>query len=118
MASSLDRAIPFFAFAPEVRRVNYTTNAIESIPIRLRKIVKTRGYFPSDGAATKLVWLALRNITTNWRRVAKEWRNAMNQFAIAHGDRFITTVAWHGTTDLRTASVVRRKRRPPPWTSL
>ena len=83
-----DRVIPFFAFPPEVRRVIYTTNAIESIHARLRKIIKTRGHFPSDDAATKLIWLALRNITADWGRAAKEWRCAMNQFAIAYGDRF------------------------------
>ena len=55
--------IPFFAFPPQIRRVIYTTNAIESINARLRKIIKTRGHFPSDDAATKLIWLALRNIT-------------------------------------------------------
>lgn len=78
-----DRVIPFFAFPPAVRRVMYTTNAIESIHARLRKIIKTRGHFPSDDAATKLIWLALRNITADWGRAAKEWRDAMNQFAIA-----------------------------------
>lgn len=83
-----DRVIPFFAFPPAVRRVVYTTNAIESIHARLRKIIKTRGHFPSDDAATKLIWLALRNITADWGRAAKEWRQAMNQFAIAYGDRF------------------------------
>ncbi|MEF9944686.1 MAG: IS256 family transposase, partial [Burkholderiaceae bacterium] len=57
-----DKVIPFFAFPPEVRRVIYTTNAIESVNARLRKIIKTRGHFPSDDAATKLIWLALRNI--------------------------------------------------------
>jgi transposase-like protein len=88
-----DRVIPFFAFPPEVRRVIYTTNAIESIHARLRKIIKTRGHFPSDDAATKLIWLALRNITADWGRAAKEWRAAMNQFAIAYGERFIRTAA-------------------------
>ena len=83
-----DRVIPFFAFAPAVRRVLYTTNAIESVHARLRKIIKTRGHFPSDDAATKLIWLALRNITADWGRAAKQWREAMNQFAIAYGDRF------------------------------
>jgi putative transposase len=88
-----DRVIPFFAFPPEVRRVIYTTNAIESIHARLRKIIKTRGHFPSDDAASKLIWLALRNITADWGRAAKEWRDAMNQFAIAYGERFIKTAA-------------------------
>jgi len=88
-----DRVIPFFAFAPEVRRVLYTTNAIESLHARLRKIIKTRGHFPSDDAATKLIWLALRNITEDWGRSATTWKNAMNQFAIAYGDRFTRSAA-------------------------
>ena len=84
-----DKVIPFFAFPPEVRRVIYTTNAIESVNARLRKIIKTRGHFPSDDAATKLIWLALRNITADWGRAANHWKTAMNQFAILYEDRFI-----------------------------
>ena len=83
-----DKVIPFFAFPPEVRRVIYTTNAIESVNARLRKIIKTRGHFPSDDAATKLIWLALRNITAEWGRAANHWKTAMNQFAILYEDRF------------------------------
>jgi len=83
-----DRVIPFFAFPPGVRRVVYTTNAIESLHSQLRKIIKTRGHFPSDDAATKLIWLALRNITADWGRAAKEWREAMNQFAVLYDERF------------------------------
>lgn len=83
-----DRVIPFFAFPPAVRRVIYTTNAIESLHSQLRKIIKTRGHFPGDDAATKLLWLALRNITTDWGRAAKEWREAMNQFALLYEERF------------------------------
>ena len=83
-----DRVIPFFAFPPAVRRVVYTTNAIESLHSQLRKIIKTRGHFPSDDAATKLIWLALRNITSDWGRAAKEWREAMNQFAVLYEERF------------------------------
>ena len=88
-----DRVIPFFAFPPAVRRVIYTTNAIESINARLRKIIKTRGHFPSDEAATKLIWLALRNITADWGRAAHNWKEAMNQFAIVYADRFTKTAA-------------------------
>ena len=88
-----NRVIPFFAFSPAVRRVIYTTNAIESLHSRLRKIIKTRGHFPSDDAATKLLWLALRNITADWGRAAKEWKEAMNQFAIAYGERFTRPAA-------------------------
>ncbi len=80
--------VPFFAFPPDVRRIIYTTNAIESVHARLRKIIKTRGHFPSDEAASKLIWLALRNITADWRRATREWKAAMNQFAILYEDRF------------------------------
>jgi putative transposase len=76
------------AFPPEVRRVIYTTNALESVHARLRKIIKTRGHFPNDEAATKLLWLALRNITATWARAAPTWKTAMNQFAILYADRF------------------------------
>jgi putative transposase len=85
--------IPFFAFPPQIRRVIYTTNAIESVNARLRKIIKTRGHFPSDDAATKLIWLALRNITADWGRAAKDWKDAMNQFAILYEDRFTKAAA-------------------------
>lgn len=85
--------IPLFAFPPAVRRVIYTTNAIESINARLRKIIKTRGHFPSDDAAAKLIWLALRNITADWGRAAHNWKEAMNQFAILYPDRFTKVAA-------------------------
>lgn len=81
--------IPFFAFPPEIRRVIYTTNALESLNARVRKIIKTRGHFPNDDAATKLIWLALRNISAAWSRSSPKWRPAMNQFAILYGDRFL-----------------------------
>lgn len=87
------RVIPFFAFPPEIRRVIYTTNALESVHAQLRKIIKTRGHFPNDEAATKLIWLALRNITAEWERAAPSWRAAMNQFAILYGDRFTPPTA-------------------------
>ena len=83
-----DRVIPFFAFPPEVRRVIYTTNAIESVNARVRKIIKTRGHFPNDEAALKLIWLALRNITADWGMPVHYWKDAMNQFAILYEDRF------------------------------
>lgn len=88
-----DRVIPFFVFPQAIRKVIYTTNAIESVNAQLRKIIKTRGHFPTDEAATKLIWLGLRNITANWSRGANDWKNAMNQFAILYGDRF-TRPAW------------------------
>ena len=87
-----DKVIPFFAFPADVRRVIYTTNAIESVNARLRKIIKTRGHFPSDDAATTLIWLALRNITQDWGRAGHNWKAAMNQFAILYEDRFTQPV--------------------------
>ncbi|MCY0857383.1 IS256 family transposase [Cupriavidus sp. D39] len=86
-----DRVIPFFAFPPAIRKIIYTTNAIESINAQLRKIIKTRGHFPSDEAATKLLWLALRNITGKWGSATHDWKAAMNQFAILYEDRFTLT---------------------------
>jgi putative transposase len=80
--------VPLFAFPPEVRRLIYTTNALESVHAQLRKIIKTRGQFPTDDAATKLIWLALRNITAKWARSSPYWRPAMNQFAILYEGRF------------------------------
>jgi putative transposase len=85
---SWTQVIPFFAFPPAIRRVIYTTNAIESVNAQVRKIIKTRGHFPTDDAASKLIWLALRNITADWGRPAHHWKEAMNQFAILYDDRF------------------------------
>ena len=83
-----DRVVPFFAFPPEIRRLIYTTNAIESVNAQIRKIIKTRGHFPNDEAATKLIWLALRNVTAEWKRPSIYWKVAVNQFAILYAERF------------------------------
>ena len=83
-----ERVIPFCAFPPAVRKVIYTTNALESVNAGLRKIIRTRGHFPSDEAATKLLWRVLRNITAGWTRAAHDWKMAMNQFAILYEERF------------------------------
>jgi putative transposase len=80
--------VPFFAFAPELRKVLYTTNALESVNARLRKILKTRGQFPTDDAAIKLIWLVLRNLSVSWDKEPNYWRSARNQFAIVYGERF------------------------------
>ncbi len=71
----------------------YTTNAIESLHMQLRKVLKNRGHFPSDEAATKLIYLALRNITKKWKNPLLTWRNAANQFAIQFGQRFMPQLA-------------------------
>jgi putative transposase len=68
--------------------MNCLTHEIPDTPGQLRKIIKTRGQFPTDDAATKLIWLALRNITAKWARSSPYWRPAMNQFAILYEGRF------------------------------
>src|SRR5690606_6986374 len=79
---------PAFAYSPEIRRIITTTNAIESLHMQLRKIIKTRGHFPTDEAAVKLLYLALRNIKARWG-AAPEWKAALPHFAILFGDRFV-----------------------------
>jgi putative transposase len=82
-----ERVVPFLAYPEEIRRVIYTTNAVESTNMSLRKIIKTRGSFPTDEAALKLLYLALRNITQRWTMPVKDWRAALNRFAIIFEDR-------------------------------
>ena len=83
-----DQVIPFFAFPPEVRRILYTTNAIESLNSTLRTAVRSRGHFPNDQAAIQLLYLVLRKLEKNWKNAQREWTTAMTQFAIMFGDRF------------------------------
>ncbi len=83
-----DRITPFFAFVPEVRKVIYTTNAIESLNRSLRKIIKTRGAFPNEQSAVKLIYLALKNVTAKWHRGhVDHWKEALNQFTVLWEDR-------------------------------
>ena len=79
--------IPFFAFDPAIRKIIYTTNAIESLNRVIRKSIKTRGSFPTEEAATKLIYLAIRNFEKGGRNI-REWFAARNQFAIMFEDRF------------------------------
>jgi putative transposase len=79
--------IPFFAFPHAVRRIIYTTNAIESLNSTVRRAVRTRGHFPSDEAATKLIYLVLHRLTKDWKMPAREWYSARAQFAVMFGDR-------------------------------
>ena len=107
-----EQVIPFFAYPTDVRRIIHTTNAIESLNMQLRKIIKTRGQLmslplhpagstacclsrsarlPSDEAATKLLYLALRNIAAKWTSTPLSWKAAANQFAIQFGSRFLSS---------------------------
>ena len=80
--------IPFFAYAPEIRRVIYTTNAIESVNYSLRRLTKTRGSFPNDEAAIKLLYLGLRNISQRWTMPIQNWKHAMSQLMIRFEAQF------------------------------
>lgn len=84
-----EAVIPFFAFPSEVRKIIYTTNAIESLNACVRKAVRNKGHFPSDQAATKLIWLALRSITRGWKNPPISWHAAKTQLAIQFEDRFV-----------------------------
>jgi Transposase and inactivated derivatives len=82
------RVTPFFAYPPEIRKVIYTTNAIESLNMSLRKVIKAKGAFPHDEAIFKIFWLALRSISKKWTMPVKDWKAALNRFAILFEDRF------------------------------
>jgi putative transposase len=81
------RLIPFFDYPPEIRKVIYTTNAIESMNMSLRKVTKNRGSFPSDEALTKLFYLALGNIAKKWTMPVRDWKAALNRFTIQFEER-------------------------------
>lgn len=76
--------MPFFAFPAEIRKVVYTTNAVESLNMTLRKVTKTRGSFPNEEAAIKLLYLALMNVAKKWHTI-QSWPQALNHFAILLG---------------------------------
>src|SRR3974390_858873 len=84
-----EAVIPFFSFPAEVRKIIYTTNAIESLNASVRKAVRNKGHFPSVQAALKLIWLALRYITENWKNPPISWHAAKAQLAIQFGDRLV-----------------------------
>ncbi len=80
------RVIPFFAFPAEIRKVIYTTNAVESLNMSLRKVLKPRVAFPSEEAALKVMYLALRNLIKKWERPL-HWKAALNSFTVMWEDR-------------------------------
>ena len=78
---------PFFAYPADIRKVIYTTNAVESLNMSLRKVIKTRGSFPNQEAAMKLLYLALEHIAKKWTMPVQNWKAALQRFAILLGDR-------------------------------
>ena len=85
--------IPFFGFPGDVRRIIYTTNAIEALNSKLRRAVRARGHFPNDEAAAKLLFLILNRSEKEWVMPAREWAMAKAQFAVLFGDRFVRAMA-------------------------
>jgi putative transposase len=85
-----DRVTTFFDYSPEIRKVMYTTNAIESLNRSLRKVLKTKGAFPNDEAIIKLIYLALQNVVKKWTRPVQHWKQALNQLAIRFDQRLPT----------------------------
>jgi putative transposase len=84
-----DQVIPFFAYPESVRRIIYTTNQIEALNSKLRRAVRTRGHFPNDDAAMKLLYLVLNQAAADWKRPPREWFEAKTQFAVVFGERFV-----------------------------
>jgi len=82
-----ERIIPLFSYPPEIRKAIYTTNAIESLNMSLRKVTKNRGSFPNDEAMLKLLYLALKNIEKKWTMPIRDWKSALNQFTIIFENR-------------------------------
>jgi putative transposase len=82
-----DNIIPFFAYAPEIKKVIYTTNAIESLNMSIRKVTKNRGSFPNDDAMFKLLYLTFRNVAKVWYKPIPGWKLALNQFSIIYEGR-------------------------------
>jgi putative transposase len=84
-----DQVIPFFAFPEGVRRIIYTTNAIEALNSKVRRAVRTRGHFPGDDAAMKMLYLVLHHAADEWKRPPREWGEAKSQFAVIFEERFV-----------------------------
>ena len=83
-----NRIIPFFAFPPDIRKAIYTTNAIESMNMSLRKVLRNHRSFPTDESAMKVIYLAISNIAKKWTMPIRDWKAALNRFAIEFEGRF------------------------------
>ena len=87
LAGGLGTPDRVFDYPPEIRKVIYTTNAIESLNASLRKLLKNRGAFPNDEAIVKVIYLAMKNVEKKWTMPIQDWKRALNHFAILFGDR-------------------------------
>jgi putative transposase len=93
LAAGWSEVIPFYAFPDDVRRILYTTNAIEALNWKLRRAVRARGHFPTDEAALKLLFLVLNRSEKEWKIPPREWAMAKAQFAVLFGERFLKALA-------------------------
>jgi putative transposase len=84
---------PFYAFPEDVRKIIYTTNAIEALNSKLRRAVRARGHFPTDDAALKLLFLVLNRSEKEWKMSPRQWAMAKAQFAVLFGERFTRAMA-------------------------
>lgn len=87
-----EKVTPFFDYPRDIRRVIYTTNIIESLNRTLRKAVKNRGHFPTENAVMKVLYLSIKGVSKKWTMPIRDWKQALNQFAIRFGDRFPDTL--------------------------
>lgn len=106
-----ERVAVFFAYPAEIRKVIYTTNAIESVNMSLRKIIKNRGSFPTDEAAVKLLYLALQNITKKWTMPIRDWRAALNRFCDSFRGEDASSLVTIIYTNLRTPPLLGKAPR-------
>ena len=86
--SHWERIIPFFAFPDDIRKAIYTTNAIESLNMTLRKVLRNHRSFPTDESAMKVIFMAMNNISKKWTMPIRNWKDALNRFAIEFEGRF------------------------------
>ena len=86
--SNWSKVIPFLEYPKEIRKIIYTTNIIESLNSTLRKAVRNRGHFPSENAVMKVLYLAIQGVSKKWSMPIRDWKSALNRFAIKFGDRF------------------------------
>jgi len=86
--SNWTRVVPFFDYPQDIRKVIYTTNIIESLNRTLRKAVKNRGHFPTEESVMKVLYLAIKGVSTKWNMPIRNWKAALNQFSIRFSDRF------------------------------
>ena len=85
--SAWDRLIPFLSFPPEIRKVVYTTNAIESVNSVFRKVINQRKIFPNDTSVMKTLYLVIKSASLKWTMPIRDWPMALNLFTIAYEDR-------------------------------